>query len=285
METYDEFINNILETRGRFGCGDEYHERHHIVPRCMDGTNEEENLIDLFAREHFIAHKLLAIENPDNDRLIYAWFCMSTMKSQYTDERYEVSENEYEEIKKTYAAMMSKKFSGEKNPMYGIHRFGVENPMYGRHRDDKPFYGKHHTQESKDRMKESQKKRWERPEEKEKIRTKAKERLAMPENNPMYGKHHTSEVIEKMRNSKCTPIYCVDKSQIYRSSHQAERDTGVNQASIWRVCNGKQKTAGGYCWHYLYDQTRKDGTLIPGAITLGLITEEEALAQLTQQND
>ena len=57
---YQEFIQNILNTRGRFNCGDEYHERHHIIPRCLGGGNEEENLIDLFAKEHFIAHKLLA---------------------------------------------------------------------------------------------------------------------------------------------------------------------------------------------------------------------------------
>ena len=28
--TYQDFIQNILNTRGRFNCGDEYHERHHI---------------------------------------------------------------------------------------------------------------------------------------------------------------------------------------------------------------------------------------------------------------
>ena len=72
-ETYEQFIQNILNTRGRFACGDEYHERHHIVPKCMDGGDEEENLIDLFAREHFEAHRLLALENPDNDKLVYAW--------------------------------------------------------------------------------------------------------------------------------------------------------------------------------------------------------------------
>ena len=71
--TYEEFIQNILKTRGRFECGDEYHERHHIVPKCMGGTDEEDNLIDLFAREHFMAHKLLALENRDNDKLVYAW--------------------------------------------------------------------------------------------------------------------------------------------------------------------------------------------------------------------
>lgn len=60
--TYQEFIDNIINIRGRFNCGDEYHERHHIMPKCMGGTNDEENLIDLYAREHYIAHELLAKE-------------------------------------------------------------------------------------------------------------------------------------------------------------------------------------------------------------------------------
>ena len=78
--TYQEFIQNILNTRGRFGCGKEYHERHHIVPRCIGGTNDNNNLIDLYAREHFEAHRLLALENPNNNGLTYAWAMMSWVK-------------------------------------------------------------------------------------------------------------------------------------------------------------------------------------------------------------
>lgn len=37
-----------------------YKERHHIIPRCMGGTDNDENLIELTAREHFIIHLLLA---------------------------------------------------------------------------------------------------------------------------------------------------------------------------------------------------------------------------------
>ena len=91
--TYEEFINNILETRGRFACGEEYHERHHIMPRCMGGEDEEENLIDLFAREHFEVHKLLAQENPDNNKLVYAWWMLA-----HIDGR-EITAEEYEEAK------------------------------------------------------------------------------------------------------------------------------------------------------------------------------------------
>lgn len=36
-----------------------YTERHHVVPRSMGGTDDEDNLVVLTAREHFIAHRLL----------------------------------------------------------------------------------------------------------------------------------------------------------------------------------------------------------------------------------
>ena len=66
--TYNEFIQNILSTRGRFNVNG-YKERHHILPKCMGGNDDKENLIDLTAQEHYEAHRLLAIENPDNNSL------------------------------------------------------------------------------------------------------------------------------------------------------------------------------------------------------------------------
>ena len=63
--TYDEFIQNILDTRGRTMDASEK-ERHHILPRCLGGSDDTENLIDLTYEEHFIAHKTLAEENPDS---------------------------------------------------------------------------------------------------------------------------------------------------------------------------------------------------------------------------
>ena len=80
-------------------------------------------------------------------------------------------------------------------------------------------------------------------------------------------------------------VMCVETNKVYRSAVYAEECTGVRRGNISSTCNGRQKSAGGYNWKHLYDQTRKDGTIIPGAITLGFITEEEAFTQLTQQND
>lgn len=75
--TYNEFIQNILDTRGRFIENyDGVKERHHIKMRSLGGTNDEDNLIDLIDSEHYEAHKLLALENPDCKEAQYAWWMM-----------------------------------------------------------------------------------------------------------------------------------------------------------------------------------------------------------------
>lgn len=66
---------------------------------------------------------------------------------------------------------------------------------------------------------------------------------------------------------------------------EAESKLNINMKQISRCCYEHRRTAGGYKWRFLYDVTKKDGTIIPGAITLGLITEKEALTQLTKQSD
>lgn len=60
MAIYDDLI---ARARGRSRHG--YMERHHIIPKCMGGSNRKNNLVYLTAKEHFIAHKLLVRIYPD----------------------------------------------------------------------------------------------------------------------------------------------------------------------------------------------------------------------------
>ena len=98
---YKDYINNILSTRGRFNC-DGYKERHHIVPKCMGGTNDVDNLIDLYAEEHYIAHKLLALENQDNNKIVHAWWRMSQRRST-NNGVIEVSPEDYAQARKLHS--------------------------------------------------------------------------------------------------------------------------------------------------------------------------------------
>lgn len=52
---YTQFINSL---RGQLIEG--YTEVHHIIPRCVGGSNDSDNLIRLTARQHFVAHWMLA---------------------------------------------------------------------------------------------------------------------------------------------------------------------------------------------------------------------------------
>lgn len=45
-----------------------YTEAHHIIPRSEGGSNEDENLVKLYPREHFIAHWLLYRDSPTMSR-------------------------------------------------------------------------------------------------------------------------------------------------------------------------------------------------------------------------
>ena len=45
---------------------DGYKEKHHIIPRCMGGSDEVDNLVDLTPEEHFVAHQLLVKMYPES---------------------------------------------------------------------------------------------------------------------------------------------------------------------------------------------------------------------------
>lgn len=57
VRIYEAFIQ---DRRAKEAAITGYSERHHIVPRCMDGNDSPDNLIDLTPEDHFFAHLVLA---------------------------------------------------------------------------------------------------------------------------------------------------------------------------------------------------------------------------------
>lgn len=72
---YDRLMSRARE-RGR---PDGYCERHHVVPKCLGGTNQEDNLVFLTAKEHFMAHKLLVRMHPSVKGVWYALIAMGRL--------------------------------------------------------------------------------------------------------------------------------------------------------------------------------------------------------------
>lgn len=85
-----------------------YTEGHHIILKCLGGSNSKSNLVRLTAREHFICHRLLvkmvAIEH--KSRLALAATKMwQKGKNQHRDYRF--NSKTYEHLKKEASAFLS----------------------------------------------------------------------------------------------------------------------------------------------------------------------------------
>lgn len=72
---YQKIYNQIINRSQHRLCED-YIEKHHIIPKCMGGNNDENNIVHLSFREHFICHWLLCKIYPNNKKLLYAFSSM-----------------------------------------------------------------------------------------------------------------------------------------------------------------------------------------------------------------
>jgi hypothetical protein len=89
LKIYNQIIN-----RAKDRVVEGYTEKHHIIPKCMNGTNNPDNLVKLTAREHFLAHWLLHEIYPNNADLRYAFWSMC--RTSDNQKRYSPSSRIYE---------------------------------------------------------------------------------------------------------------------------------------------------------------------------------------------
>ncbi|MHB8871593.1 MAG: NUMOD3 domain-containing DNA-binding protein [Candidatus Doudnabacteria bacterium] len=117
---YAKIYNAIIlraSSENRVKGIDSYFEKHHIVPRCMGGADNADNLVLLTAREHFVCHKLLVEIYPTENKLKYAFymFC-GKIKSKWCERDYIIGAREYDRIK----LERSVAYSGENSPLFGL---------------------------------------------------------------------------------------------------------------------------------------------------------------------
>jgi NUMOD3 motif len=83
----------IARARAR-GLVDDYTERHHVIPRCLGGSNKRDNLVDLTFREHFLVHWLL-IKFTEGDAKRRMNFAMIRMGQRHLHKRRAISGWQY----------------------------------------------------------------------------------------------------------------------------------------------------------------------------------------------
>ena len=162
---------------------------------------------------------------------------------------------------------------------YGYNIKNGGNKLFGK---DNPFYGRHHSEETKRVISEKNNGRKASKEERE-----LRRRMNEGTNNPFYGKHHSDETIERIKETNIrngnykkisermklnnpndgslfskAVIMLNDKFDILNVFESAKKageyikQNGLSKAkvpsnSVSDVCRGKQRTAFGFLWRYI----------------------------------
>jgi len=71
-----------------------YYEKHHIIPRCLGGKNEDDNFVLLTAKEHYVCHELLTHIYPT-----YRKLALALMRMSGNIEKYKTSARDYARAK------------------------------------------------------------------------------------------------------------------------------------------------------------------------------------------
>lgn len=219
-----------------------YTERHHIVPKCMGGSNKKDNIAVLTAKEHFIIHRLLTFIYPDNFSLVYAcWAMCGLLNNQYRkDKRYVPSAKVYGRLKKE-ASEAKKKSSAEYNH----------------------WTGKKHTEESKKKQSESAKNRNTTPENEKKRRLGISEHFKKLQRTPEWNEN-SSIAKTGDKNPMFNIKYCDNKRskkvlqytlenvfiKEWCNSKEASETLELGYKAIMNCASGKTKTSGGFIWKY-----------------------------------
>ena len=110
---------NILIARAKERKINGYTEVHHIIPKCIGGTDDKTNLVPLTAREHYVAHQLLAKIYPNEYGLIKAVQMMSQCNWNNKCRNNRMYEWVRIRFAKAMSIQMSIKQKGELNSQFG----------------------------------------------------------------------------------------------------------------------------------------------------------------------
>jgi len=161
---YRKLYFNIIDSYKNRDLSGEYTESHHIIPKCMGGKNNKDNIVVLTAKAHYVCHHLLTKFTTGSNyyKMLFAFNCFlfgfgnsnkqreSTFK--FTSSAYNYAKTKLSEYMKTNSAF--KKECGNFGGTYWMKNKTKEeiqaiNNKKARHGKDNGFYGKTHTEENK----------------------------------------------------------------------------------------------------------------------------------------
>lgn len=106
------------------------------------------------------------------------------------------------------------------------------------------FYGRHHSEDAKNKIGNANKNRKRSEEEKKKISESVKKNRKPISDE---GRKKISEINKR-------PVICIETGVVYESMNAAAEELGICKQSISKCCRGERQTAGGFHWAYYTEQ-------------------------------
>ena len=119
IRIYWSIIHNRLHNKV-----DGYVEHHHIIPLSEGGPDNNDNIVALTAREHYICHLLLA-KIYDDYKMLSAVVWMRVARERWQSRSFKFNNRLYELVRKAFA----KKISNSAKERY---KDKTKHPMYGK---------------------------------------------------------------------------------------------------------------------------------------------------------
>jgi hypothetical protein len=108
------------------GADSIYYEKHHIIPRSLGGSDDDDNLVYLLPREHYVAHHLLTkmVEGTEKSKMTFA---LHTFFHFNKYRRLNFTARQYEYHKKEFAKACKYRVPKTKSDVYSFkHRETLE---------------------------------------------------------------------------------------------------------------------------------------------------------------
>ena len=172
MDKYKKWYANIIEN-AKHRVLDSYKESHHIVPRSLGGSDNNNNIVDLTAREHFICHWLLTkiYTGEARGKMINAMYMMRAESSHQKRYNTKITSRIYENLREEYSQYISNLNKGRVQPpeekakqilaQTGRTRESFSNEwkenLSKNHKSKNPNYNTAHSEETRKKMSEKAK--------------------------------------------------------------------------------------------------------------------------------
>lgn len=148
---YQKIYNQLIQKRltDSLSKKDCYCETHHIIPRSEGGSDDDDNKVNLTAREHYIANLLLA--KIYKDYKMYSAVVYMQCKTKRQKRYFKFNSHLYEQIRKDFSIKNSEAHKGKQAWNKGIPQSEEAKKKNSEAHKGKqsPFKGKHHTANSK----------------------------------------------------------------------------------------------------------------------------------------